>query len=176
MRPSWWPPRIFKTFSWVFCGHQRTPQEWEKAPSSLLRFRAHPQNRVTAFLQWIMSPRALLHCKYAIIRAVAGTRGGSRKWKKFRLRFFDPALVLKIERLHFYNGLCRPVPSHAVNMQSIWPSHGALRICSDSGLRPSWGLPRATSKLQNKFSKKLLNLEAFWGARSALTRGGHGTL
>ena len=27
--------------------------------------------RLTAFLQWIMSPRALLHCKYAVIRAVA---------------------------------------------------------------------------------------------------------
>ena len=58
--------------------------------------------------------------------AASGTRGASREGKKLRLRFFDPALVLKTDRLHFCNGLWRPVPSHTVNMQSIWPSHGAL--------------------------------------------------
>ena len=58
--------------------------------------------------------------------ASSGTRGASREGKKFRLGSFDPALVLKTDRLHFCNGLWRPGPSHTVNMQSIWPSHGAL--------------------------------------------------
>ena len=40
-------------------------------PSSLLRSRARPQNRSTAFLQWIMSPWALPHYKYAVNMAVA---------------------------------------------------------------------------------------------------------
>ena len=52
-------------------GHQRTTQEGEKVPSSLLRPRARPQNRSTTFLQWVMAPCALLPCKNAAIRAVA---------------------------------------------------------------------------------------------------------
>ena len=81
-----------------------------------------------------------------------------RKGEMFRLRSFDPALVLKTDRLHFCNGLWRPGPSHPAKMQSICPSHGALQICSQSGWRPSTGHPRATSTLQNSFSKKPLNL------------------
>ena len=46
------------------------------------------------------------------------------KGKKLRPRSFDPALVLKIERLHIYNGLCGPEASYTVNMQSFEPSHG----------------------------------------------------
>ena len=49
-----------------------------------------------------------------------------------------------------------------VNMQLIWPAHGALYICSESGWRPSAGHPRATPKLENSFSKKLLNLKPFF--------------
>ena len=70
-RLLWWGPLIFKTFSWGLCGHQRRPQEGEKAPCSLLRSALVTRHRITAFLQWIMWPRALLHCKYAAIRAVA---------------------------------------------------------------------------------------------------------
>ena len=65
------PLLIFQTFSWGRRGHQRSHQEGEKAPCSFLRSRAPPQNRTTAFLQWIMSPRALPHCKYAVNLAVA---------------------------------------------------------------------------------------------------------
>ena len=53
------------------CEHPRSLQEAEKVPSSLLRARARPPNRTTAYLQWIMSPRGLLHRKYAVVRAVA---------------------------------------------------------------------------------------------------------
>ena len=66
-----WAPLLCKTFSWSPCEHPRTLQEAEKVPSSLLRARARPQNRVTAYLQWIMSPRGLLHRKYAVVLAVA---------------------------------------------------------------------------------------------------------
>ena len=62
---------IFKAFSWGRRGHQRSFQDGQKVPSSLLRSRARPQNKGTAVLPWIMSPRALLHCKYAALRAVA---------------------------------------------------------------------------------------------------------
>ena len=62
---------MFKTFSWGPCEHPRSLQEAEKVPSSLLRARARPPNRTTAYLQWIMSPRGLLHRKYAVVRAVA---------------------------------------------------------------------------------------------------------
>ena len=93
-----------------------------------------------------------------LLGAASGTPGPPRKGQKFRPRSFDPALVLKTDRLHFCNGLWRPGPSHPAKMQSICPSHGALQICSQSGWRPSTGRPRATSKLQNSFSKKPLNL------------------
>ena len=59
-----------------------------------------------------------------ILGALASTQGASRKRKKFRLRSFEPALVLQTERLHIYNGLCRPEASYTVNMQSFERSHG----------------------------------------------------
>ena len=71
MRPSWCPPRIFKTFSWGLFGHPRSLQGGEKVPSWLLRARGRPQNRSTAFLQWIMAPWALPPCKNAVNLAVA---------------------------------------------------------------------------------------------------------
>ena len=71
MRPSWCPPRIFKTFSWGRFGHPRSLQGGDKVPSWLLPARARPQNRSTAFLQWIMAPWALPPCKNAVNLAVA---------------------------------------------------------------------------------------------------------
>ena len=71
MRPSWCPPLIFKTFSWGRFGHPRSLQGGEKVPSWLRRSRARLQNRSIAFLQWIMAPWALPHCKYAVNLAVA---------------------------------------------------------------------------------------------------------
>ena len=71
MRPSWWPPLIFKTFGGGRFGHPRSLQGGEKVPSWLLRARGRPQNRSTAFLQWIMAPWALPPCKNAVNLAVA---------------------------------------------------------------------------------------------------------
>ena len=64
-------PFDLQNFFWGPGEHTRSLQEAEKVPSSLLRARARPPNRTTAYLQWIMSPRALLHRKYAVVRAVA---------------------------------------------------------------------------------------------------------
>ena len=119
-------PSDFQNF---WGGALRAPQEppgRETTPYWLLRARARPQNRSTAFLQWIMAPSALPPCK-DVINLVAVARG-------------------------------------IVNMQSI-------------GLAALYGAPSGDLEAPNNFffSKKLLNLEAFWGARSALTRGGHGT-
>ena len=61
---------ICKTSFGGRCGHHRTPPEGEKVPSSLLRSRARPQNRSTAFLQWIMAACALPHYKYGVNMAV----------------------------------------------------------------------------------------------------------
>ena len=52
-------------------GHQGTPQDGEKVPSSLPRPRACPQNRSTAYLQWIMAAGALPPPKNAAILAAA---------------------------------------------------------------------------------------------------------
>ena len=52
-------------------GHQGTPQDGEKVPSSLPRPRACPQNRSTAYLQGGTAPWALPPWKYAIDLAVA---------------------------------------------------------------------------------------------------------
>ena len=64
--------------------------------------------------------------------AASGTRGASREGKKFRLGSFDPALVLKTDRLHFLQWIMAPwalphckyavnltVARGIVNMQSI---------------------------------------------------------
>ena len=40
--------------------------------------------------------------------AASGTRGASREGKKFRLGSFDPALVLKTDRLHFLQWIMAP--------------------------------------------------------------------
>ena len=61
----------FKTSFWGLCGHQRTPQEGENGCVILGKRLGRPQNRITAFLQGIMLPRALVDCKYEAIRAVA---------------------------------------------------------------------------------------------------------
>ena len=58
--------------------------------------------------------------------ASSGTPGASREGKKFRLGSFEPAVGRRTDRLHFYKVGGRPGPSHPVNMQSIWPAHGAL--------------------------------------------------
>ena len=102
MRPSWGPPRIFKTFSWGRFGHQRTPEEEEKAPSSLLRSRARPQNRSTAFLQWIMAPWALPHCKYAVNMAVAR---GTVNMQSFGLAsiYVAPSVDLEASKHFFFS-------------------------------------------------------------------------
>ena len=94
--------------------------------------------------------RVTIHCKYGAIGALASydfstcpifefrksalllfwgpgdTRGPPRKGKKCRLRSFDPALVRKTDRHHYYNGLWRPAPSHPLKMQRFEPSHGTL--------------------------------------------------
>ena len=51
----------FQTFSWCPCEHPRSLQEGEKVPCTLLRVRARPPNRTTAYLQWILWRRGLLH-------------------------------------------------------------------------------------------------------------------
>ena len=66
---------MFKAFSWGRFGHPRSLQGGEKVPSWLLRARGRPQNRSTAFLQWIMAPWALPPCKNAINMAVARSIG-----------------------------------------------------------------------------------------------------
>ena len=70
--------------------------------------------------------------------------------------------VLKTESLHFFKGLCCPVRSWTVNMWRFGPSHGTLKNWSDSGLRPSGGHPRSTSKLQQTFSTEPLKLQGFF--------------
>ena len=60
-----------QNFFWCPCEHPRSLEEAEKVPCTLLRARARPQNRTTAYLQWILWPRGLLHRKYALVRAVA---------------------------------------------------------------------------------------------------------
>ena len=86
MRPSWWPPRIFKTYFWGLCGPQGTPTKGEIAPSSLLPSAVESPNRIPSFLQGIMSPRGVLHCKNEAIRDVAKNPE--------KMRRFGPAAVL----------------------------------------------------------------------------------
>ena len=86
MRPSWCPPRIFKTFSWGFFGHPRSLQGGEKVPSWLLRGRGRSQNRSTAYLQGGRAPWALPPCKYAVDLAVAKNPE--------KMKLFGPAAVL----------------------------------------------------------------------------------
>ena len=71
MRPSWCPPRIFKTFSWGLFGHPRSLQGGEKVPSWLLRARGRPQNRSTPVLQGGRAPWALPPCKTGVDLACA---------------------------------------------------------------------------------------------------------
>ena len=56
---------------WGPCEHPRSFEEAEKVPCTLLRARARPPNRTTAYLPWILWPRGLLPRKYAVVRAVA---------------------------------------------------------------------------------------------------------
>ena len=51
-------------------------------------------------------------------------------------------------------------------MRRFETSHGTLRKWSDSGLRPSGGHPRVTSKLQTTFFTTPLKLQAFFEAWS----------
>ena len=130
MRPFWCPPRIFKTFSWGLFGHPRSLQGGEKVPSWLLRARARPQNRSTAFLQWIMAPWALPPCKNAVNLAVArgivnmqsiglaalyGAPSGDLEASK---KFFKKASQL---RSFFFSAFCPPSrwPRHPVKMQGF---------------------------------------------------------
>ena len=108
--------------------------------------------------------------------ASSGSRSALREGKFAGPGSLEFVAVRRTGRLHIYNVGGPFGRSHVVNMQLICSAHGALYICSESGWRPSAGHPRATSKLQNSFSKKLLNLKPFFWARFALTRGGHGTL
>ena len=61
----------FQNFFGGLGGPQGTPQERENAPSSLLCSALDSRNRIPSFLQGIMSPRNVLHCKYEAIRDVA---------------------------------------------------------------------------------------------------------
>ena len=45
---------------------------------------------------------------------------------KYRLCLFEFALVRKTGPLHVYKELWRLGASHPVDMQPLWPSHGAL--------------------------------------------------
>ena len=54
----------------------------------------------------------------------AGTPGPLWNGKMAARSLGNAFAVRKTDRLHFCNGLWRPAPSHAVNMQSIWPSLG----------------------------------------------------
>ena len=110
-----------------------------------------------------------------LLGASAGPKGPPRKGKTLRLRSFPLRSSRGTGSLHFYKGLCLPKASYPLKMQGFWPSHGTLRKCRDSGLRPSWGHPRLTSNQKTASSKKPLNLEAFLGERFGCHRGGHGT-
>ena len=112
------------------------------------------------------------HCKYARVLscgyfgapllfkllwgASSGPKGPPGRGNSSVLASSNSRSVATHNRCIFKQGLWRQGASHPVNMQSIWPSHGALNICSDSGLRPSWGLPRINStlphSLQTNFS------------------------
>ena len=48
-------------------------------------------------------------------------------------------------------------------MQRFDTSHGTLRKCNDSGLRPSWGHPRLTSNQKTASSNKHFNFDVFFG-------------
>ena len=130
MRPSWWPPRIFKTFWGGRFGHPRSLQGGEKVLSWLLRARGRPQNRSTAFLQWILAPWALPPCKNAVNLAVArgivnmqsiglaalyGAPSGDLEASK---KFFKKASQL---RSFFFSAFCPPSrwPRHPVKMQGF---------------------------------------------------------
>ena len=104
MRPSWWPPRIFKTFSWGLFGHPRSLQGGEKALSWLLRARGRPQNRSTPVLQGGRAPWALPPCKTGVnlacargivnmesigLVAICGAPSGDLEAPNFFFRFFD---------------------------------------------------------------------------------------
>ena len=107
-------------------------------------------------------------CKYAVNRAcghlggplgfsklflwaASGTPGASTEGKKFRLGSFEPAVGRRTDRLHFCNGLWRPGPSHPIQMQSIWPSHGALVNMQSIGLAAICGAPSGDLEAPKNF-------------------------
>ena len=168
MRPSWCPPRIFKTFSWGRFGHPRSFQGGEKVPSWLLRARGRPQNRSTAYLQGGRAPWALPPCKYAVDLAVArgivnmqsiglaalnGAPSGDLETPK---RFFQKASQLK----SFFWG--RVLPSLEV---ATAPCKNAMNRAGDPLRNTLW-----FSKL---LRKRPSEARRCFGRPD---RGGHGTL
>ena len=121
-------------------------RDWSRRSTSIFEtaFFKKVSNLKTFFLNFLaLSEVATAPCKNAVNRACghlggplgfsklfpgasSGTPGASREGKKFRLGSFEPAAVRRTDRLHIYRVGRRPGPSHHVNMQSIWPSHGAL--------------------------------------------------
>ena len=73
--------------------------------------------------------------KYALLLCwgSGGTRGPPRKGKMCCLRSFDPALIRQTDRLHIYNGLWRPGPSHPVKLQRFEPPSKSGKRITDSG-------------------------------------------
>ena len=60
-----------QNFSWGPCEHQRSPLDLMSGCGILGKRLRRPQDRSTAFLQWIMSKSACVDCKYAGNLAVA---------------------------------------------------------------------------------------------------------
>ena len=97
-----------------------------------------------------------------LLGASAGPRGPPRKGQTLRPLSFPLRSTRGTGSLHFCMGLCGPEAFYTVNMRRFETSHGTLRKWSDSGLRPSGGHPRSTSKLQKTFSTKPLKLQGFF--------------
>ena len=141
-----WRPVICEGF---FRRIQKTPlkcRDWSRRSTSIFEtaFFKKVSNLKTFFWSFLaLIDGVTAPCKNAVNRAcghlggplgfssffsgaASGTPGASREGKKFRLGFFEPAVVRRTDRLHFCNGLWRPGPSHPVKQESIWLAHGAL--------------------------------------------------
>ena len=151
MRPSWWPPRIFKTFSWGLFGHPRSLQGGEKALSWLLRARGRPQNRSTPVLQGGRAPWALPPCKTGVnlacargivnmesigLVAICGAPSGDLEAPK---QFFKKASQLKT---FFFGAFCphsrwprHPVKMEGIELASFFEAPSAFRTFGKSGLK-----------------------------------------
>ena len=74
-----------------------------------------------------------------------------------------PSAVDSRSRIHsFLQGIMGPEAFCTVNMRRFETSQKKLRKLHESGLRPSWGHPRPTSKLPKTCLKTPLKLQVFF--------------